>query len=171
MKSMKFVTLAVLVIALVALTGVASAATITANTPYVGRPVVTNVPGLAGYVTGYVYDTPLTYTVTDGENTYVVPASAVKINGDGTATVGDVTGKLVFPVDKTLHTMTGPGAVGTSILFENGKPVNTLTGGVGTTDGTTFDATFYKSIASALSLTNQVEPKVITANPFESWMN
>jgi hypothetical protein len=167
---MKFVTLAVLVIALVALTGVASAATITANTPYVGRPVITNVPGLAGYITGYVYDTPLTYTVTDGENTYVVPASAVKFNDDGTATVGDVTGKVVFPVDKTLHTLSGPGAIGTSILFENGKPVKTLTGGVGTTDGTTFDATFYKSLASAMGLTDQLIPKTITHNAFEGWM-
>jgi hypothetical protein len=73
-------------------------------------------------------------------------------------------------VDKTLHTLSGPGAIGTSILFENGKPVKTLTGGVGTTDGTTFDATFYKSLASAMGLTDQLIPKTITHNAFEGWM-
>jgi hypothetical protein len=169
MKAMKtIVILAVLVIATLALTGVASAATVTKVTPngaYLGIPTITHPTGVQYPVIGYTYY-PTSYVVTYSDKTTKTVTAFP--DATGKVTVEGVT--LTVAADTASHTLFGPGAIGTSILFENGKPVSTVTGANGAGTVGTFDATFYKEMAAAMGLTDQLIPKTITHNAFEAWM-
>jgi hypothetical protein len=184
--------LAVLAIALVALTGVASAAPaavpivtgIEAQGTYLGVPTITNLPGLAGYVVGYTYtffpNGLYTVTVKVGKDvkTYTVKKADITFTKDGKATLiakGAIYNVPVLvngivpsiPADNTIHTLTGPAPSEESILFENGKPVKTITAN----GETSFDATFYKTIDAALGLNGaQVNPTPVALNSWNLWM-